>query len=244
MRIVLIAALMLFHAALFGQLGGACSVMGPRDSTEWGIGVIKWDHDKYVKGVNQNKTYTIGATLIRLDNATTFPVKSTDLVFAGHYGNQFLKVFEIKNTLYKVLVNSIEGGLWIEFDELNSKGLTFNTYYSVLFNDNPSSVGVWRNSPGSLGVNLFKSCLNLRTDATVDSKIIKCISKNVDDRKFHRIDIEYHSGAWAFIVVNEFVIEPNQGEGCHYKLQNETRGWAKIIDDKGYPNLWFSVTNY
>jgi hypothetical protein len=247
MRLIILAALLIFQSNLFGQLGGACSVMGPQDSTEWGIGVIKWESDTYFKGTDrQNRKFAIGQTLIRFDNATALPIKRADLVFAGNYGNQFFKVFEVKNTLYKVLSNSIEGGLWVNFDELNSKGLVFNTYYSILFNDNPDTVGPWRNRPGSLGVNLFKSCLNVRAEASTDSKVIACISKNVDDRKFHRFNIEYHDdNGWAFIVVQEYVIDTSEsGEGCHYKIQSELRGWARAIDEKGYPNIWFSVTNY
>jgi hypothetical protein len=251
MRRILLATLiiMVVQNAAFCQLDEVCAIMGPQDSTEWGIGAIKWDGDKYVKGYNEKNrtTYTISASTIRLDNSTTIPLNRADILFAGHYGNIFLKVFEIRNTSYKVMMNSVDGGLWIDFNEFNSKGLTFNTYYSILFNDNPNSNEKWRNSLGSLGVNLFRSCLNLRAGPTKDSQIIKCISKNVNDNRFHRVSIQHHEEAWAFIIVQEYVPIPDNGEygeGCAFKIEKEYRGWARVIDEKGYPNLWYGLTKY
>jgi hypothetical protein len=246
MRPILLLTLLIHYSNVFGQLGGPCSIMVPQDSTDWGIGVIKWERDKYLKGINQqSKVFIVEQFTIREDNSTAIQIEGADILHAGHYGNVFLKVFEIKNTSYKILSNTVEGGLWIDFNEINSKGLTFNTYYSILFNDNPNSVGSWRNAPGSLGVNLFKSCLNVRTEPSTNGKVVRCISRNINDIKFHRISIEYHKEAWAFITVNEYASDSGDvGEGCQYKLLNEFRGWAKLIDDKGYPNLWFSVTNY
>lgn len=248
-KLLLTLTTLVLHTSVFGQFGEVCGIMEPRDSTEWGIGVIKWESEVYVKGYNDKTktTFVIGASTIRLDNTNTIELKRADILFAGHYGNVFFKVFEVKNTLYRVLVNSIDGGLWIDFNELNSKGLTFNTYYSILFNDKPGINENWRSSLGSLGVNLFKSCLNVRNEPSTSGKIVKCISKNVNDNAFHSVSIQYHQEAWAFIIVKEFVAILDNGEfgeGCAYKVQNEFRGWAKVIDDKGYPNLWFSMTKY
>lgn len=245
MRIVFLVTILActVNFKIYGQLDEVCGIMGPQDSTEWGIGAIRWEKDKYLKAYSERLKifYTISSSTIRLDNSTKIPVERTDIIFAEHYGNIFLKVFEIKNTKYKVLTNSIEGGLWIDFDDLNSNGLVFNTYYSILFNDN------LKGSRPSLGVNLFKSCLNLREEPSINSKILKCFSKNVSGRKFHKISIQHFREAWAFIIVQEYVAiadNENFGEGCGFKVENEYRGWSKIIDEKGYPNVWYGLTKY
>jgi hypothetical protein len=228
---------------VYAQLDEVCGIMAPQDSTSWGIGAIRWEDQKSIKAFNEKKdtVYTISPFTIRLDNTTTIPVERNDVVFALHYGNIFLKVFEVKNTMYKVLVNSINGGLWISFDELNAKGLTFNTYYSILYND------YLKGSLNSLGVNLFKSCLNLREEPFTNSKIVKCLSKNVSGEKFHRISIQYFRESWASIIVQEYIAIPDNGdfgEGCAFMVINEYHGWSKIIDENGYPNFWYSMTKY
>jgi hypothetical protein len=244
MKTILIGALLIFHSSVFAQLGGPCDIMVPHDSTDWGIGVIKCS-DQYFTGVNrENKTFYISKDSIRAFNSKAMAIGDEDVTRVGHVEYLFLKVFEIKNTQYKVLVNTIEGGLWVDFNQLDSKGIAFNTYYSILFNDNPNGLGQWRKSLRSLGVNLFESCLNMRAQPSLDSKIVRCISKNVNDLKFHRISIAYHKDAWAYIVVHEYVSDSDGGEGCQYKIQSEFSGWVKAVDDKGYPNLWFSLTAY
>jgi hypothetical protein len=244
MKTILVGALLIFNSAVFAQLGGPCDVMGPQDSTDWGIGVIRW-YDHYFKGVNVgNKTFAIANDSIRQIGSKAIRIAYADVIRVGHLDNQFLKVFEIKNTQYKVLVNTIEGGLWVDFNQLDSEGVSFHTYYSILFHDNPNGIGQWRNNLRSLGVNLFESCLNLRTAPSTESKIVRCIEKNVSDLKFHRISIVSHEEAWAFVLVHEYVYAGDGGEGCEYKVQNEFQGWVKAIDDKGRPNLWFGLSSY
>lgn len=245
MRLILLVTLITcaLNFNLYGQLDEVCGIMGPQDSTEWGIGAIRWETEKYVKAYSEKQKifYTISSSTIKLDNSTTIPVERNDVIFAAHYGNVFLKVFEIRNTMYKVLINSIDGGLWIDFNDLNSKSLTFSTYYSILFNDN------LQGPLNSLGVNLFKSCLNLREEPSTNSTILKCLTKNVSSRKFHRISIQHFREAWAFIIVQEYVAIPDNGdfgEGCAFKVENEYRGWSKIVDEKGYPSLWYGMTKY
>jgi hypothetical protein len=249
-RVLLVTLLTLgLNNTVFGQVDEVCGIMGPQDSTEWGIGVIKWDSGKYVKGYNEKgqATYLVSAWTIQFNNSTPIQRNRADILFAGNYENVFLKVFEIRNTSYKVLINSVDGGVWIDFNEFTSNGMTFNTYYSILFNDSRNSNEEWRKSLGSLGVNLFKSCLNLRAAPSKDSKIIKCVSKIVDDNRFHSVRIQEHQEAWAFIIVQEYVRIPDNGEsgeGSAFKVENEYRGWARVIDEKGYPNLWYGLTKY
>lgn len=230
---ILFLSFLALNFNVYAQFGEVCGIMEPRDSTEWGIGAIKWENAISIKGYN-DKT----KTTIAIGVPGSVEIQRADVVYAGHYGNAFLKVFDTKSSSYKVLANSIDGGLWIDINELKSKGLAFQTYASIMFNDK---------LPGTLGVNLFKSCLNLRAEPSINGKLIKCISKNVSENAFHHITIQRHKEAWAFIVVQECVSTPDNvdfGEGCGYKVQNEIRGWAKVIDDKGYPNLWFSLIKY
>src|SRR5688500_18281369 len=138
MRTILLGALLIFYSSAFAQLGGPCDIMAPRDTTDWGIGVIRW-YDKYFKALDrQDEAFVIGQVSIYKVGSAGIPISHADVAYAGYIDYRFLKVFEIKNTLHKVLVNTIEGGLWVDFDQLNSNGVTFNTYYSILFNDNPN----------------------------------------------------------------------------------------------------------
>lgn len=230
---ILFLLLLTVNFNVYAQFGEVCRIMEPRDSTDWGIGAIRLKNGASINGYSDKTKATI---IIGVPGS--IEIQRTDVVYVGDYGNIFLKVFETKSTCYKVLANSIDGGLWIDVNELKSKGLAFHTYASILFNDK---------TPGTLGVNLFKSCLNLRAEPSPNGKLIKCISRNVNDNAFHKISIQHHKEAWAFIVVQECVADPSNadfGEGCGYKIQNEIRGWAKVIDTKGYPNLWFSLTKY
>jgi len=230
---ILFLSLFALSFKAYSQFGEVCGIMEPRDSTNWGIGAIKWEKATNIKGYSDK-----AKTTIVIGVPGSVEVQAADLVYVGSYGNIFLKVFETKGTSYKVLINSIDGGLWIDANELKSKGLAFYTYASILFNDK---------TPSSLGVNLFKSCLNLRAEPSRKGKLIKCISKNVNENAFHKISIQHHKEDWAFIVVQECIADPDNadfGEGCGYKVQNEIRGWTKVIDDKGYPNLWFSFSKY
>lgn len=230
------------------QLDEVCGIMAPQDSTDWGIGLIKWDSEISILGKNGNTNWLLSKKLKKSNSDTEIIIDDNDLVYAGHYGNAFLKVFQIKDTKYKILNNSIEGGIWVDFNRFNAQGMTFNTYYSMLFNDSPKFSEAWRSSLGSsLGINLTKSCLNLRERPSTDSRIIMCLEKNINDEKFHSVSIEHHNNEWAAIRVYEHIsvrVNENYGEGCAYKINAIYRGWVKAIDDNGYPNIWYGMTKY
>ncbi len=55
-------------------------------------------------------------------------------------------------------------------------------------------------------------------------------------------------GDWAKFRVQlkkavERSIDSEESE-CKYQIIKELTGWFKIVDENGFPNIWFSVTAY
>ena len=101
-----------------------------------------------------------------------------------------------------------------------------------------------------MGVNVTKNCLNLRETPILGSHKIKCIPGNDWDDDLSEFEILEHNGDWARVqvqlkVVDQEALTKDDHEDCYpYKVKEELTGWIKLVSEKGFPNLWYSVTSY
>ena len=231
------------YSISYGQTN--CGIALPQDSTEWGLGLIMSPDGNYIQAENKDGIdLFFNWSQVNIPNDSSIPIKQEDIIYAGFY-RPFFKVYEIRGTKFKVLSNTLKGGLWIEFDELIKKGSPFYTYHSFILAPDklPERYqNVFRAL--SLGVNLFNSCLNLRKERSVDSEVVICIPNNTTDLEYSEVQIIENRDAWAYVKYQKLVQYEDHGgsgDGCHYKVVKEAYGWIKVIDEKGYPNIWFPL---
>lgn len=236
-----------------------CGIMYPsHDSTSWGIGFIRIPINEVsaLKGPcpgTQQICYIVNGE-IRFSTDEHTKINSFDYVFCGGYDYMLLKVYQIKDTKYQVCIHSVDGGIWVDFDEFSNDGFKFNTYLTFLNNNrnylnNYSNTG--KNTYGyiNIGVNILRSCLNLRAYPSVDSTIVTCLKNNeMTHGIFTHIELLEIRDGWARILARESVsnLDENNPDGteCSFKVVKEHQGYVKVLDDKGRPNIWYAVTAY
>ena len=234
-----------------------CGIMTPQNSGQWGDGFIWFSLTKKVSVYNQPHGDKVG-TLTRdkygalafekVDSQKVFELTQEDLVWAGHVRATLLKVYQVKSDFCNVFVQSGGSGLWINIKE-NDKEIQFLTYRTFLLTP--------QKGPGELqelvknaniGVNLIKTCLNLRKENDINSEIIKCIPSNKIEQSGHtHLKILETSGDWANVEVTVYEYDSENdesGEGCSFRQKEKITGWVKAIDENGFPNIWHSITAY
>ena len=234
-----------------------CSVMIPRGGDEdWGIGGLfipnEFEANIYenTEGKIFGKLKTLnGLVRLRGKNGKGLGHKYGELEYIGHYTYEIIKVKKSKcDDYFKVFWQTSKKGLFVSKKEMEKQGAIFYNYKELLFNESlPMKIEgfkTWVN----IGVNLEKSCLNLRTKPTVKSEKIKCILGNDWDHDYHtHMEILETKNNWAKVEAIEYYYDEESdesGEGCTFIEKNKIIGWVKAIDETGFPNIWFSVTSY
>ncbi|MEM7655284.1 MAG: hypothetical protein AAF399_04080 [Bacteroidota bacterium] len=137
------------------------------------------------------------------------------------YGTEGLIFLEEKNGYLRVLYRTTKGGLWLSREDLQQRGWEMEKWMDFFLHFSPTLF------PRALGVNM-----NLRTMPFAHSKRLTTMT---DDAFFIRLTGKTN-GLWAEVEVQEWEGTYCEDQG---KLQNEWTGWVKLLDDRGYPNLWF-----
>jgi hypothetical protein len=243
-----------------------CAIMYPEESGDWGIGICWLPVNTEIPVYTEPGGKKIGTIRRFLDKDDfhcefidkKYAIENTgnDRVWVGNYFLPVLKVFKNKqNRYFNVLQNGLKGGLWIDKADIDKSGRKYFSYHSVLLGkkeDLPEELKDMIMS-SDIGVNLAGSCLNLRSRASSDSSIIKCIPPNIfsssenPNRGYKKIEIKNYQGNWALVDAIYYMPDPEHdesGEGCVFKEISRTSGWIKVIDESGFPNIWFSVTSY
>jgi len=139
---------------------------------------------------------------------------------------------------------------WLGFNNHWKNGLTFNTYISYINkNKNYLSPKAYWDTPTikKIGVNVPNSCLNLRTQPTLDSPILKCLTNNeANTGILTHLEILQVRNGWAHVLVNEsdYIGDGSDGTECSYKIVNQYEGYVKVLADNGRPNIWYAVSAY
>jgi len=232
-----------------------CGTMFPVEGKEeWGVGgyVIPDEFTVKVYVDNNSKQYgslvTDHSIMLLIDtNGMQINYEITDFIYIGHYGNEILKINDCPNSEFvEVLSNSTKETLYIEKKMAKKAGAVFKTYKEILIEETEKI----RSSENEVkvGVNLKKSCLNIRTQPKQSAEKLHCAIGN-DWYPNYEIVLYVNKieGNWAEVVYRELHPEndyPNNDEDCYWKVKNKKIGWVKAIDDRGFPNIWFAVSGY
>lgn len=136
------------------------------------------------------------------------------------YDAYCLKYYTKTNEFIRILDKSIRGGAWIHINDLASLG-----YSSI----------DWLTFIKTRGRNYFPVInLNLREEPSEKSKlIIKMIPHE------YTIDVTgKYDGLWAQVKVKKIKFDKDSRE---IKILSEYQGWCKIIDNSGFPNVYFGA---
>ncbi|MEM9339693.1 MAG: hypothetical protein AAGA66_13240 [Bacteroidota bacterium] len=231
-----------------------CGIMTPRTYENWGHGLIFIAQGSEIELYNEEKK-VIGYVKrsddwhARLElNDSTLPneINRNDHICAGQGEIRFLIVFDYGDNMYKVLSNSFDKDIYINLEGLVGESVFVR--YNQIFEKNDSYPEELNRMIGGteIGVNETKFCMNLRSEPNTSCEVIKCISAFARDEYTH-FDILTVKGNWAKVksnVYTRYQVPEDDYHECPYKLTDEKIGWINIVDHKGFPNLWFSVSSY
>jgi hypothetical protein len=253
-KVVLFIVLLRISAA-YGE--NPCNTMYPQKSGEWGIGFIWVSANLEVPVYDKPDGQKIG--ILSKDKYGRVTVKSivknfpieiniNDFVWAGHRWYTLLKVYGIKSQNFcNIFTQSTKAGLWINQKEFKDSQTKFLTYSHLLTGE--SGVPTELNDiikQANLGVNLSKSCVNLRAERDVNSEKITCLTSNdlgVETTHTHLKVLEIKDN-WFRVQATVYAYDEQNdesGEGCSFKETQKYSGWLKAVDEKGFPNIWYSV---
>ncbi|MEI6764231.1 MAG: hypothetical protein WCM76_01240 [Bacteroidota bacterium] len=150
-------------------------------------------------------------------------VKDEDLAEVAAAG-WCLKYYGEQGDFVKILVQSTGIGLWISKTELNYLHLKPETWLDFML---AKKTGFYPNI--DIG-------LNLRLEPDAGSKKIVLMKGD-----HYLIDLDGETdGAWAKATVKKYSTRPCKAASSDNLSAQETlHGWIKIVDDKGFPNIWF-----
>jgi len=233
-------------------------IMYPRGGDEdWGEGAFvvpeKFQIDLYSDldgtkfGEIRKDEYLLTLFDIHGEKILHYPRK--DLEWIGSYNHELLKYKAIKDTEYvKVLWQQFSQELFISRAKLEELGFESFSYQDYLFNTNIPMNLISNREWANIGVNLEKNCLKLRDFPNAAGKKIDCIPGNDwGNKEYNHIEIIKSEENWAFIEVTYYCIDEEDEASeysCTGKILRSKQGWVKAIDEKGFPNIWFSVTSY
>jgi hypothetical protein len=143
-----------------------------------------------------------------------YPIADDDFTSVD-YDAYCLKYYSKDKKFLRVLDNSVKNGVLIAIEDLNNFGYTSVDWLAFFKSHNKQYYPLLN--------------LNLRIEPSENSRIIIKMIKN----EYNLILTGLYQGHWAKVKVQK-------------KINNKTpdmfqyNGWCKIIDDMGYPNIYFS----
>lgn len=232
-----------------------CQIMMPRGSDQdWGNGCwiipdnfqinIYDDLDGSIYG----KLYTQYSQIkLVAKNNISINIEYSDIEYVGHYGNELIKSKQCFNPNFvRVLWKTSKKILYLDKSELKKSEAEFREFKDFLFDKD--LIKKFSNTTLNLGINLNKSCLNLRKHPNNNSTKIKCLKGNDWGQGFCTgIRIIKRLNNWAeveYFEMHSSVKSIENDEDCNYIERNNQVGWIKAIDDNGFPNIWYSVSSY
>ena len=145
-------------------------------------------------------------------------ISSGDFVSVA-YDGYCLKYYERRGESLRVLAETSR--CWISLEELHRKGFDAIDYGSFI---------------GRIAAKRTFYCivpLNLRAKPSKESAL--CATLNRESWRLHLTG--KHSGLWAEADAEE--CDFTDGDSYSPRFVRKLRGWVKMMDDGGYPNIWF-----
>jgi hypothetical protein len=228
-------------ALIFGFLSVICTAQeGPRPESGTGVLVpgtgiqsfhinfplveldlmkpgVAWSQaGKIVRMNSLNLMYSVNSS------GAAFRVSDRDLVELEPKG-YCLKIFDRKGGYVRVLKNSSRSEFWINIshlDYIRYKPMNWMEYFL---------------SHPQVYLCQVDMGLNLRTQPGPEGSRVLLVKGN----HYGIILSGKTDGYWAEAKVQRFSTEPYRQIDKNPKAQEEWTGWIKIVDDAGYPNIWF-----
>jgi len=252
--IITSSIIFVFCFSLFAE--NPCNIMSPRNSGEWGQGICYFpekskipfyfnDNDSIAGYIVRPKNNKLKLEFLN-DSTEPIRINFNDFNWIGHSDAYLLKVYGVINgNYYKVFSQSYGKGILIKKDELKQFGIEYFDYRSLILYptkiDLPDEMLRYLGF-ANIGLNLYKSCINLRMGPSTEFEILKCLKSNDwADFGLTKMKIIETKGNWAKIEAETFIAGD---EECEYIKDKDWIGWIKAIDDNGKPNIWYSVTSY
>jgi hypothetical protein len=255
MNKILFLAALLKISIVFGE--NPCNTMYPQKSGEWGIGFF-WITSNLEVPIYENPNgQKIGlltkdkygkVTIKPIKENRAFDINTNDFVWAGHTWFTLLKVYNIKSQNFcNIFSQSTKAGFWINKNEFNESQVKFLTYGELL--TSKSGIPTDLNDiikQANIGINLPKSCLNLRSENDTTSEKIACLTSNdlANEGTHTHVKVLEIKDNWFRVQAVVYMYDEENdesGEGCSFKVARKYTGWLKAVDERGYPNIWYSV---
>ena len=228
--------------------------MTPQNSGEWGIGICYFPKNSRIPfyfSENSDPSGYIYRTKngkIEMDfniDSNKFELNYNDFNWVGHSDCYLLKVYKTKALKYYVVFSqSLKNGILIRIDDTDKLGINFFDYTSLIFHENidlPEEINMFLGF-ANIGLNLHKSCINLRLGPSINNEIITCLKSNDwRNMKHTHMKIIERNGDWAKIEAITYIWADYN---CDYEEFKKFNGWIKVIDEHGKPNIWYSITSY
>ncbi len=202
-----------------------------------GVGVLMIDPKKDGSGLNFPKDPiptraskgAVTGTLRRKEGRLWIdqnPVEPGDLQMVSDE-SYFLKVYQKTDKQVLVLQKTRKSGYWIKLADLEGARYRFVSWLEYM-----------KAKPERWYIH-ERVRLNLRTRPDPGSKKVLLVREG----RF-LIDLTTKTdGRWAEVTVTEYERDPCEREGHIDDLHivKTYRGWLKVIDDDGFPNIWFPI---
>ena len=267
MRLLLIFSIyFLCSPVTAGILENPCGLMYPLEWGETGLGFLYFDREMSISCYDSGMVRKIGTLKKSFGGYLSFiplnapglnliEIRPTDYLSIGYGPHIYPKGYSLDsegNIL--IMTRSIHGGVWVRDEDIQKLKGEVLSYSDVILGDPdilPAKVQkVILDEDVNIGVNLIKSCLNLRKAPSVQADKITCILSN----DWQNVNLEYthlkilkKKGKWVQVIATTYIpdeIHDEVGDGCVPKVLKTHSGWLRAIDDTGYPNIWYSFTTY
>jgi len=144
---------------------------------------------------------------------------SQDNLRETSYEKSSLLVFAEQDGFVRIIGADEKEQYWVSIDELEEGGLIYQSWLTFMTTNDRSFL-------------TFKYKMNCRSAPSVDAKKLLTVSGH----NFEIAPTGEVEGLWAKVDVKEY--NSDYCEGAH-QLVYTYHGWMKILDDAGYPNVWF-----
>lgn len=233
-----------------------CGIMFPREEGgDWGSGAYLLPSDTFNLPIYADTKGNRFGTLyrdryLRFTNVKGQPQRCwKGFESIASYEVELLKEkWTAKRDYLKVCWLDFEKELYIKKSDIDKIGARYYSYEQYLFNSDLPQKVMEAKSWANVGINLNKSCLNLRELPNKNANKIYCIPGNDwKETEVHHLKIKDYEDQWAYVEVIRLEYDnalDDSRDGCGFAERQRYQGWIKAIADDGFPNIWFSVTAY
>lgn len=135
-----------------------------------------------------------------------------------------LKYIDSKNNFIKVELKN--QNFWINKDEILRKGFKVVNWQTFLLENADNLLGYYANDKG----------LNLREEPNDNSKIIATVKGDLFEIK----PTPENVNIWTKVKIRKYKKHPCLSDLDETELiEYELEGWLKLVDENGFPNVWY-----